>query len=148
MVGLDVTRKTALTETHVQKLESGQNPVSQAAAKIARNAIAHNRQQGFAVHPHMHDSLAVAAFLDPSLLKFEDYYVDVETAGELTAGETVGYTPRTGQAAIEIHGSAPTLAGSGTSSTPRDMVAPNAKVALDIDSPKFFDLLMGRLSGN
>ena len=64
-----------------------------------------------------------------------------------TAGETVGYTPRTGQAAIEIHGSAPTLAGSGTSSTPRDMVAPNAKVAMDIDSPKFFDLLMGRLSG-
>src|SRR5207244_5804746 len=50
MVGLDVTRKTALTETHVQKLESGQNPVSQAAAKIARNAIAHNRQHGFAVH--------------------------------------------------------------------------------------------------
>src|SRR5437016_7789427 len=47
MVGLDVTRKTALTETHVQKLESGQNPVSQAAAKIARNAIAHNRQAGF-----------------------------------------------------------------------------------------------------
>src|SRR5207244_3341918 len=36
MVGLDVTRNTALTETHVQKLESGQNPVSQAAAKIAR----------------------------------------------------------------------------------------------------------------
>src|SRR5204862_74314 len=79
-----------------QKLESGQNPVSQAAAKIARNAIAHNRQQGFAVHPHMHDSLAVAAFLDPSLLKFEDYYVDVETAGELTAGETVGYSPIAG----------------------------------------------------
>src|SRR5438309_701219 len=96
MVGLDVTRKTALTETHVQKLESGQNPVSQAAAKIARNAIAHNRQQGFAVDPHMHDSLAVAAFLDPSLLKFEDYYVDVETAGELTAGETVGYSPIAG----------------------------------------------------
>src|SRR5213076_68963 len=58
-VGLDVTRKTALTETHVRQLESGQNPVSQAAAKIARNAITHNRQQGFAVHPHMHDSLAV-----------------------------------------------------------------------------------------
>src|SRR2546425_11690104 len=89
MVGLDVTRKTALTEAHVRQLEAGQNAVSQAAAKIARNAIAHNRQQGFAVDPHMHDSLAVAAFLDPSLLKFEDYCLDFEIAGELIARETV-----------------------------------------------------------
>src|SRR5207249_4108999 len=51
MVGLDVTRKTALTEDYVRQLEAGQNPVSRAAAKIARNAIAHNRQQGFAVDP-------------------------------------------------------------------------------------------------
>ena len=147
MVGLDVTRKTSLTEEHLKALEAGQNAVSQAAAAIARKASEQHRRAGFPSGPNMHDPLAVAAFLRPSLLRWEDYYVDVETAGELTAGETVGYTPRTGQAAIEIHGSAPTLAGSGTSSTPRDMVAPNAKVAMDIDSPKFFDLLMGRLSG-
>jgi len=158
MVGLDVTRKTALTETHVQKLESGQNPVSQAAAKIARNAIAHNRQQGFAVHPHMHDSLAVAAFLDPSLLKFEDYYVDVETAGELTAGETVGYSPIAGdlrrnpaaqkQATLSmpIRGSAPTLASARTSPVLRDKFVPNTKVAVDVNSTRFFELLIGRLA--
>ena len=158
MVGLDVTRKTALTETHVQKLESGQNPVSQAAAKIARNAIAHNRQQGFAVDPHMHDSLAVAAFLDPSLLKFEDYYVDVETAGELTAGETVGYSPIAGdlrrnpaaqkQATLSmpIRGSAPTLASAKTSPVLRDKFVPNTKVAVDVNSTRFFELLIGRLA--
>src|SRR5439155_817369 len=84
MVGLDVTRKTSLTDEHVRILEAGQNPVSQAAAKIARNAINHNREQGFLVGPNMHDSLAVAGFLEPSLLKFQDYYVDVETTGELT----------------------------------------------------------------
>src|SRR5690242_15795419 len=81
MVGLDATRKTSLTEEHVRTLEAAQNPVSQAAAKIGRNAINHNREQGFLVGPNMHDSLAVAAFLDPSILKFKDYYVDVETAG-------------------------------------------------------------------
>src|SRR5437588_1229955 len=161
MVGLDVTRKTALTEDYVRQLEAGQNPVSQAAAKIARNAIAHNRQQGFAVHPHMHDSLAVAAFLDPSLLKFEDYYVDVETAGELTAGETLGYSPVAGDlrrrpgmekdtasANIPIRGSAPTLAGTKTSPVLRDRFVPNTKVAVEVDSARFFDLLIGRLSGS
>src|SRR2546430_9533091 len=69
MVGLDVTRKTSLTDEHVRILEAGQNPVSQAAAKIARNAINHNREQGFLVGPNMHDSLAVAGFLEASLLK-------------------------------------------------------------------------------
>jgi inosine-uridine nucleoside N-ribohydrolase len=39
MVGLDVTRKTSLTDEHVKVLEAAQNPVSQAAAKIGRNAI-------------------------------------------------------------------------------------------------------------
>src|SRR6266851_1372745 len=96
MVGLDVTRKTSLTQDHVRRLEAAQNPVSQAAAKIARNAINHNREQGFLVGPNMHDSLAVAAFLDPSILKFNQYYVDVETVGELTAGETLGYSPMSG----------------------------------------------------
>jgi len=159
MVGLDVTRKTALTEDYVRQLEAGQNPVSQAAAKIARSAIAHNRQQGFAIDPHMHDSLAVAAFLDPSLLKFEDYYVDVETAGELTAGETLAYSPVAGdlrrrpeiekQAALDmpIRGSAPTLASTRTSPVLRDKFVPNAKVAVDVDSTRFFELLIGRLAG-
>ena len=46
MVGLDATRKTSLTEEHVRTLEAAQNPVSQAAAKIGRNAINHNRERG------------------------------------------------------------------------------------------------------
>jgi inosine-uridine nucleoside N-ribohydrolase len=94
MVGLDVTRRTSLTDDHVHVLQAAENPVSQAAAKIARNAIDHTRAQGFLVGPNMHDSLAVAAFLDPSILKWKEYYVDVETAGELTAGENCRLQPR------------------------------------------------------
>src|SRR6266404_7452041 len=85
MVGLDVTRKTSLTDDHVRTLETAQNPVSQAAAKIGRNAINHNRERGYLVGPNMHDSLAVAGFLDPEILKLRDDYIVVETRGELTA---------------------------------------------------------------
>src|SRR6266481_1709473 len=160
MVGLDATRKTSLTEEHVGTLEAAQNPVSQAAAKIGRNAINRNRDRGFLVGPNMHDSLAVAAFLDPSILTFKDYYVDVETYGELTAGETLGYSPSAGdlrrkpeaekQAALNmpIRGSAPTLASTRTSPVVRDKFVPNAKVAVDVDSSRFFEFLIGRLSGN
>ena len=159
MVGLDVTRKTSLTEGHVRVLEAAQNPVSQAAAKIGRNAINHNRERGFLVGPNMHDSLAVAAFLDPSILKWQDYYVDVETTGELTAGETLGYSPVAGDlkrrpeaakdaaASMTIRGSAPTLATTKTSPVVRDKFVPNTNVGVDVDSAKFFHLLVGRLAG-
>jgi len=159
MVGLDATRKTSLTEEHVRVLDAAQNPVSQAAAKIGRNAINHNRERGFLVGPNMHDSLAVAGFLDPSLLTVRDYYVDVETTGELTAGETLGYSPLAGDLKrkpgaekqsnmnMPIRGSAPTLATTRTSPVLRDKFVPNAKVAVDVDSPRFFELLIGRLSG-
>ena len=121
MVGLDVTRKTALTEDHVRQLSGGKSPVSQAAAKIASKAIEHTRAQGFLVGPNMHDSLALAAFLDPSILTFENYYVDVEVNGELTAGQTLGYSPNQGdlkrtpemqakaESSMVIRGSAPTV---------------------------------------
>jgi inosine-uridine nucleoside N-ribohydrolase len=159
MVGLDVTRRTSLTDEHVRVLEAAQNPVSQAAAKIARHAIDHNRERGFLVGPNMHDSLAVAAFLDPSILKWKEYYVDVETTGELTAGQTLGYSPTSGdlrrrpdaekQAALNmpIRGSAPTLASTKTSPVLRDKYVPNTNVAVDVDSTRFFDLLIGRLVG-
>jgi inosine-uridine nucleoside N-ribohydrolase len=160
MVGLDVTRKTSLTEDHVRILESAHSPISQGAAKVARNAVNRHREQGFLVGPNMHDSLAVAAFLDPALLTWRDFYVDVETAGELTAGETVGYSPNAGdlrrspekekQAAasnLPIRGSAPTLASLKSSPVLRDKYVANAQVAVDVDSARFFDLLIGRLSG-
>jgi pyrimidine-specific ribonucleoside hydrolase len=163
MVGLDVTRKTALTEEHVRTLEAAKNPVSQAAAKIGRSAINHNRERGYVSDPNMHDSLAVAGFLDPGILKFQDYYVDVETTGELTAGETLGYSPISGDvrrrpgfekeaaaaaSSMQIRGSAPTLASTKTSPVVRDKFVPNTKVAVEVDSARFFDLLIGRLSGS
>jgi inosine-uridine nucleoside N-ribohydrolase len=142
----------------VRVLESAQNAVSQAAAKIARNAIDHTREQGYLVGPNMHDSLAVASFLDPGVVKWKDYYVDVETTGELTAGETLGYSPTAGDLRrkpemerqalnMPIRGAAPSLSTTKTSPVLREKWIPNAKVAVDVDSDRFFNLLIGRLSG-
>lgn len=158
MVGLDVTRKTSLTNEHVRQLSASTSRVSQAAAKIARSAIDHNRAQGFLVGPNMHDSLAMTAFLDPSVLTFENYYVDVEVNGELTAGQTLGYSPNQGdlrrspeikkkaEANFMIRGAAPTVGGTRISPVLRDKWVPNARVALGVNSAQFFDLLIGRLS--
>lgn len=160
MVGLDVTRKTALTWDYVRVLESSSDPVAQAAAKIARNTMEMDEKAGFATGQKMHDSLAVAAFLDPSLLQFEKFYVDIETSGELSAGETVGYSPysgdlrktlewekQNGKLDMPIRGSAPLLGRTDISPVLRKHWVPNTDVALDVDSARFFKLFLGRLTG-
>jgi hypothetical protein len=48
---------------------------------------------------------------------------------------------------MAIRGSAPTLAATKTSPVIRDQFVPNTKVAVDVDSARFFALLIGRLSG-
>jgi hypothetical protein len=48
---------------------------------------------------------------------------------------------------MPIRGSAPTLGSTRTSPVLRDKFVPNSNVAADLDSTRFFDLLIGRLSG-
>jgi len=88
----------------------------------------------------------------------KDYYVDIETMGELTAGETVGYSPFAGDLKVtpeaakklaetmQIRGAARSLETMSTSPVVREKFTPNAKVAIEVDSARFFHLLMGRLT--
>jgi pyrimidine-specific ribonucleoside hydrolase len=142
MVGLDVTRKATLTEEHVKMLEAGRGSVSQAAARLARNGLNRAKERGATTGPAMHDPLAVAAFLDKSILKLSELYVDVETTGELTAGETVGYRR------APLRRSPPSLSQSPTANVISETLKPNASVGLDVDVEKFFRLFIGRLAGS
>src|SRR5580700_6151175 len=91
MVGLDVTRKVQLREEHVAALEAGKNPSSQAAGRIMRSTMELYRKTGFPGGPTMHDPLALASMIDSAVVTLQDYFVDIETTGQLTAGESVGY---------------------------------------------------------
>lgn len=140
MVGLDVTEKVLLREEHVQVLERGQSSVSQAAGKIMRATLTRAHHGVDATVIAMHDPLTVASLIDPALLKLADYYVEVETEGELTAGMTVGYSH------APIRSSAP-LATAGLPQPDPDLsFHPNARVAVGVDADRFFNLLIPRLS--
>jgi inosine-uridine nucleoside N-ribohydrolase len=166
MVGLDVTDQVLLKEEHVRSLEAGQTRVSQAAAKIARAVVGWYRDKGYVSGPIMHDSLAIAALLAPQLLRLEDFYIDVETSGDVTAGQTVGYSPiHLNQKWLvpnsphpgsrdpayyrppKIRGAAPSIYRPLDSVFFTNTYKPNAKVAMDVDVDGFFRLLIGRLSG-
>ena len=140
MVGLDVTRKVLLHEDHVKLLEAAKNPVSQAAGRMMRATIERMRDSHNPPAMAMHDPLTVASLIDPTILTLRDYYVEIETSGELTAGESVGYlrTPMRKSAPLET--SEPEPPESVQSFTP------NARVGAEVDSEKFFNLLIPRLT--
>jgi len=140
MVGLDVTRKAVLREEHIRALETAGPAMSRAAGQITRATMTRIRKSSSTGGPVMHDSLAVATFLDPSIVTLRDYFVDVETAGEITAGETVGYER------APLRRSAP-LASGAAAQPDRTTFQPNAKVAVDVDVERFLGMLIGRLSG-
>jgi inosine-uridine nucleoside N-ribohydrolase len=89
----------------------------------------------------MHDPLAVATFIDRTLVHLREYYVAVETQGQLTAGETLGYDR------APIRQSAPLANSSAASDVGRSIFVRNAKVAVEVDASRFFQLLIGRVAG-
>lgn len=139
MVGLDVTRKCILTQGHVKALAAGPTSISRAAARIAGNDMERAGRRGLDQRA-MHDPLAVAAFIDRSLVKLQRCFVAVETQGELTAGETLGYGDG------PIRQSAPKLNAPADPELNAPFV-PNANVAIDVDSARFFQMFVDRLSG-
>jgi hypothetical protein len=83
----------------------------------------------------------VSALIRPDILTFEDYRVQIETTGVLTAGESVGWK----------HG--PVLYAEALENIPgavqsaENFVA-NTRVAVDVRPEDFFHLLIGRITGD
>jgi purine nucleosidase len=113
-LGLDVTEKAKIVPDHIVALArragstpddslalaGGEDPMH-ATRSVASNPIVrfvadalrfymefHSRYDGF-YGAFIHDPLAVAAALDPTLIRTEALTVDIELSGTLTTGETV-----------------------------------------------------------
>lgn len=122
MIGLDVTHTVLATPEIRRRIRALGTPVAHLADDLlAYFAETYRCVFGFAAPP-LHDPCAVAAVVDPTLLETRPMRVDVELRGEFTAGRTV----------CDLHGI-----------TRRP---PNADVALAIDVPRFWDLLVSTLA--
>ena len=142
MVGLDVTEKVELTPNHVQQLEAGHGKVCAAAAQIARKLFELYRRQGRfegKYGKYMHDPLAVAAFIRPGIVDLEDYHVEIETAGDITAGESVGWKDAPVSFSAPLR---PVTADKEPEATPFRV---NAQVATRVRPEQFFDLFISRM---
>ncbi|HYU50419.1 MAG TPA: nucleoside hydrolase, partial [Candidatus Limnocylindria bacterium] len=145
-LGLDVTEQARFTTDHMVALARRAGSTPDDATALARGEEPMHTSRSVASNPvirfvadalrwytefhaefdgfygaYIHDAMALAAALDPSLVRSEALTVDVEVAGELTTGETV--------ADWRHHWKRP----------------PNLDVAVSVDAATFFERFIARV---
>jgi inosine-uridine nucleoside N-ribohydrolase len=120
MSGLDVTHQAGAGPAERDRLRSIGGVGGVVAGFLDFFAGTYERIYGFDAPP-LHDPVAVAAVLEPGLLRRRTMRVDVECEGDLTRGETV----------CDFHG----VTGKRA----------NAEVGIGLDREAFFDLLQDSL---
>jgi purine nucleosidase/pyrimidine-specific ribonucleoside hydrolase len=120
MVGLDVTHKALITPAHIEALAAAGKAGKLVADLFNFYAQFHAREYGWDGAP-VHDAVAMAHVIDPTLLETIHRGVVVDTGGELPRGRTH----------VDLRGRT---------------WAPNCHVAIDIDAERFLALLVERIS--
>ncbi|MFZ0883453.1 MAG: nucleoside hydrolase, partial [Candidatus Acidiferrales bacterium] len=138
MVGLDVTEHTLITNADVARMESKPGPETKFAAAVARFQIGTYQDTGFGGGA-IHDALAVGAVIDPSFLKTKAMRVDIELDGKFTRGATVANRENAVDRVVPR--------GDRLETVGVDSVEPNVQVAIGVDSQRFIQMFVERISG-
>jgi pyrimidine-specific ribonucleoside hydrolase len=121
MIGLDITHKALFTRAHADRLR-GTGRAGRVVAELSDFFQRfHESRYGFDGSP-IHDALAVAEVIDPSLVTRLECNVEIETASQYCDGRTV---------------------------VDRWLVTDrlkNARVGIDVDAQRFLELLVERIS--
>jgi inosine-uridine nucleoside N-ribohydrolase len=120
MIGLDVTHKALFTRAHADRLR-GTGRAGRIVAELSDFfQLFHEQRYGMNGSP-IHDALAVAHVIDPTLVTTVHTNVEIETASQFCDGRTVvDRWHVTGE-------------------------PPNAAVGIDVDAERFLELLVERI---
>jgi len=89
MCPLEVTHQALATQSIIHRLRSAHRPVpTLAAALLDFYTETYRKVFGFSAAP-VHDPCAVAAVIDPTIIKSKSLRVEIELAGQWTRGRTV-----------------------------------------------------------
>jgi inosine-uridine nucleoside N-ribohydrolase len=121
MVGLNLTHQAQATPEVIDRLRAVGNPAAEAAIGwLSFFADTYRTVYGMA-GPPVHDACALALMIDPTVVRSVEAFVAIETEGRWTRGATV----------VDLHG--------------RLEQPPNAKVAMELDVTRFWDLVIGAI---
>jgi inosine-uridine nucleoside N-ribohydrolase len=118
MVGLNLTHQAQATDDVVARFRALGTPVGEAVIGwLSFFADTYREVYGFG-GPPVHDPCALALVIDPTLVRCDELFVAIETEGRWTRGATV----------VDLHG--------------RFGRPANARVAMELDVPRFWDLVI------
>jgi pyrimidine-specific ribonucleoside hydrolase len=121
MIGLDVTHKALFTREHAERLRPA-GAAGRAVAELADFFLRfHKERYGFEGSP-IHDAMAVAHVIDPTLVETIECNIAIETASQFCDGRTV----------VDLW---------HVTDRPR-----NAHAGVDVEALRFLDLLVERIS--
>jgi pyrimidine-specific ribonucleoside hydrolase len=115
MIGLDVTHRALVTPEYHERLRNAGTAGRFVAGLLDFYGAVYRERHGWP-GPPVHDALALAAAFDSTLLRSEHVHVHVHTDG-----------PELGRTEVVLH------------------APPNAHVAMEVDAPRFLELLCSRL---
>jgi inosine-uridine nucleoside N-ribohydrolase len=119
MVGLDVTLRCRLNRETLERIFNHNSEKTRFLSELITIWQEGDKER----FPILHDPLAVACVIDPSLVKKENMHIKVETRGEFTRGVTV-------------------VADTPYRSKKGDS---NVDVCTDVDSDRFIDFFLNRI---
>ncbi len=122
LIPLDVTEQVVLSRTVVEAA-AGKSPLAAFIGSMTRATFDFHRDKEGLEGMFLHDPLAVASVVDPSLVRYEPMPVAVERRGELTAGMVVVDRRR------------------------RSRPAATAEVAVEVDALRMLQLFTRRVLG-
>lgn len=121
MIGLDVTNKAVVTFEEIANLINRNGKISSVVGPLLQ-FFARANEEFFGIHgAPIHDALAVAYVIDPTVVETRYLNVEIEMESQLTRGQTV----------IDIYG----ITGK----------SPNVDVALKLDTKKFIHIILSAI---
>jgi pyrimidine-specific ribonucleoside hydrolase len=121
MIGLDITHKALFTAEHAEQLR-GTGPAGKAVAEMADFFLVFHRQRYRFDGAPIHDAMAVAHVIDPTLVETVNCNVEIETESQYCDGRTVVDIWHVTDGALNSH------------------------VGVDVDAPRFLELLVSRIA--
>lgn len=124
MMGLDVTHQALVTDEVRERIRALGTPLARILADLLGFFAGTYRDIWRLPAPPLHDPVAVAYVIDPTLVECVDASVVVETEGEFTRGATV----------VDLHG--------------RTGRPANARVGMRLDAERFWDLMIAAIAAH
>ena len=121
MIGLNLTHQALATRAVLERVRALPGEPARAVAAWMDFFGSRYERVFDRFAPPVHDPCTVALLIDPGVMRCVDTFVAVETEGRWTRGATV----------VDLHG--------------RSGRPPNARVACELDAPRFWDLVIAAL---